>query len=90
MPVDEAVQGMCELFGFEAFDFANEGTFIMAVAKQDAELALEVLQSMNITEKSALIGRVTMKKERKVILHSLYGSSRYLDLPKGELLPRIC
>lgn len=90
VPVDEAVQGICELFGFEAFDFANEGTFIMAVAEQDAALALEVLQSIDITEKSSIIGSVTMKKEGKVILHSLYGSSRYLDLPKGELLPRIC
>ncbi len=90
VPVDEAVQGICELFGFEAFDFANEGTFIIAVAEQDAALALEVLQSIDITQKASQIGRVTMKKNKKVILHSLYGSSRYLDLPKGELLPRIC
>lgn len=90
VPVDEAVQGICELFGFEAFDFANEGTFIIAVAQQHALLAIEALQNIDITHKASIIGRVTMKKEKKVILHSLYGSSRYLDLPKGELLPRIC
>jgi len=48
------------------------------------------LQKINITSKATIIGRVTMKKEGKVILHSAYGSSRYLDPPKGELLPRIC
>ena len=90
VPVDEAVQGICELFGFEAFDFANEGTFIIAVPQQHVVLALEALRSVGVSQKAAIIGKVTMKKEGKVILHSLYGSSRYLDLPKGELLPRIC
>ena len=90
IPIDEAVQGICELFGFEAFDFANEGTFILAVPADCAELTIQILQGVNVTNKAAIIGRVTMKKEGKVILHSAYGSSRYLDLPKGELLPRIC
>lgn len=90
VPVDEAVQGICELFGFEAFDFANEGTYIIAVKEEDAAFALEALQSEGVSQKSAIIGKVSMKKEGKVILHSVYGSSRYLDLPKGELLPRIC
>ena len=90
IPVNDAVQGICELFGFEAFDFANEGTFILAVSAEDAPKAIEVLQRLDITGKASVIGTVSMKKQRKVILHSAYGSSRYLDLPKGELLPRIC
>jgi len=90
VPVDEAVQGICELFGFEAFDFANEGTFIIAVPHHHTLLAVQALQKVDVTSNASIIGRVTMKKEGKVILHSLYGSSRYLDLPKGELLPRIC
>ena len=90
VPVDEAVQGICELFGFEAFDFANEGTCILAVPSNEAPLALEVLEKIGITQKAAIIGKASIKKEGKVILHSAYGSSRYLDLPKGELLPRIC
>jgi len=90
VPVDEAVQGICELFGFEAFDFANEGTFIIAVPQQHAVMAVQALQRVDVTSNATIIGQVSMKKEGKVILHSLYGSSRYLDLPKGELLPRIC
>lgn len=90
IPVDESVQGICEIFGFEALDFANEGTCIIAVPQNHAMLAIDALQSVNVTKNAKIIGRVTMNKEGKVILHSLYGSSRYLDLPKGELLPRIC
>jgi hydrogenase expression/formation protein HypE len=90
IPLDESVQGICELFGFEAFDFANEGTFILAVPQKDVERTLSVLHNVEVTKKAAVIGEVSMKKEGRVILHSAYGSSRYLDLPKGELLPRIC
>jgi hydrogenase expression/formation protein HypE len=90
VPIDEAVQGICELFGFEAFDFANEGTFILAVSSDDSQKVIDVLHALDITNKAAIIGEVSMKKQGKVILHSAYGSSRYLDLPKGELLPRIC
>jgi len=90
VPVDKAVQGICELFGFETFDFANEGTCILAVPPEDAQMAIEALQKVNVTKNATIIGHVSMKKEGKVILHSAYGSSRYLDLPKGELLPRIC
>jgi len=88
--VENAVQGICELFGFEAFDFANEGTFILAVSPTDAQKAIEVLHTLDITSKAAVIGEASIKKQGRVILHSAYGSSRYLDLPKGELLPRIC
>lgn len=90
IPVDDAVKGICELFGFEAFDFANEGTCILAVSPEDAERTIDVLQKLDVTSNAAIIGKVSMKKKGKVILHSAYGSSRYLDLPKGELLPRIC
>ncbi len=90
IPIDEGVQGICELFGFEAFDFANEGTFILAVSSSHASLALEILQGIKVSKNASILGKVSMKKEGKVILNSIYGSSRYLDLPKGELLPRIC
>lgn len=90
VPVASQVKGVCELFGFEPFDFANEGTFILAVSAEDADNALKTLQAHEITCNTALIGDATVRKKGKVILHSAYGSSRYLDLPKGELLPRIC
>lgn len=90
IPVCDAVKGVCELFGFEATEFANEGTFILAVAPMHAQMALEVLRRFDFCSDAALIGRATERKPGKVILHSAYGSSRYLELPKGELLPRIC
>ncbi len=88
IPVQEEVKGICELLGFEAVNLANEGTFVLAVAKENEAKALEVLQKTHQT--SAYIGTVTLLHKEKVILNSSWGTKRFLDLPTGELLPRIC
>ena len=90
VPIADEVKGICELFGFDALDFANEGTFILAVKPDDVSKALEVLKKFSFSQNGTSIGKVTHKHNQKVILHSAHGSSRFLDLPKGELLPRIC
>ncbi len=90
VPVCDAVQGVCELFGFEAMEFANEGTFILAVHPDDVEQVMLTLSRFDFCPDAAVIGTATVQKPGKVILASPYGSRRYLELPKGELLPRIC
>jgi hydrogenase expression/formation protein HypE len=86
LPISDEVIGLCEIFGFEPMDLANEGTFIVAVDKNDKQQALEVLKKFN--SNASVIGEVI--KGQKVILKSPWGSSKYIELPKGELLPRIC
>ena len=86
----DEVQGICEMFGFEAYDFANEGTFILAVAPMHASFAVNILQRFGFARDAAVIGRATKQYPGRVVLHSAFGSRRFLDLPKGELLPRIC
>ncbi|MDF1877347.1 hydrogenase expression/formation protein HypE [Sulfurimonas sp. SAG-AH-194-L11] len=88
IPVQEEVRGICEMLGFEAVDLANEGTFVLCVAKKDEEKALEVLQETHKT--ATLIATVSEQYKGKVILNSSWGTKRFLDLPTGELLPRIC
>ncbi|MCL1137392.1 hydrogenase expression/formation protein HypE [Shewanella pneumatophori] len=103
VPVSDEVKGLCELYGFEPFDLANEGTFIVAVPDDNAEKALSVMQQFCHCQSASIIGQVTADKvtadsnnakensqQGKVILHTPWGSARYLDVPQGELLPRIC
>jgi hydrogenase expression/formation protein HypE len=86
VPVSDEVMGLCEIFGFEPMDLANEGTFIVAVNEKDSKKAEEILKQFN--PHASIIGKVT--NGDRVILKSPWGSSRYIELPKGELLPRIC
>lgn len=90
IPICEPVQGLCEMMGFEAYDFANEGTFILALPQEQVEAALRVLQRFEQCRQATLIGRVTQEYPGLVVLQTPWGSQRVLEVPKGELLPRIC
>ncbi|MDD3591183.1 MAG: hydrogenase expression/formation protein HypE [Sulfurovum sp.] len=90
VPVSPEVKGVCELLGFEAFSLANEGTFLIAVDPEDALKTVELLRSMEASCMAKVIGKVTNRHPRKVLLKTPYGTTRFLELPSGELLPRIC
>ena len=90
IPVAQEVKGVCELLGFEPYEFANEGTMVICLPQSEAQKALDVLQRFPETTKCALIGKVTTAFTCKVVLHTPWGSERFLEPPKGELLPRIC
>ena len=86
--VSDEVTGVCELFGFEPYELANEGTFVLAVDEKDEGRALEILRKFDAN--AALIGEILGATNGRVILQNAYGSKRFLEAPKGELLPRIC
>lgn len=90
VPISKEVQGICELLGFEAYNLANEGTFALAIKKEDAQKALEILKKFEICKNAQIIANATDKYKQKVILNNEWGSRRFLDMPTGELLPRIC
>ncbi len=90
VPVKDEVKGLCELLGFEAMSLANEGTFVLAVKKEDAQKAIEVLKAFENSSNASIIADVTKQYDKKVVLNSPWGTKRFLELPTGELLPRIC
>lgn len=90
VPVADEVKGICELLGFEAMSLANEGTFVLAVNKDEADKALEVLRAFENSSNASIIAEVSQSYEKRVVLHSSWGTKRFLELPTGELLPRIC
>ncbi|MBE3021373.1 hydrogenase expression/formation protein HypE [Campylobacter sp. 7477a] len=86
--VSDEVTGICELFGFEPYELANEGTFVLAVSEEDAPLALKILKEFD--QNASEIGEILDSKNSRVIIENAYKSRRFLEPPKGELLPRIC
>ena len=86
--ISDEVKGVCELFGFEPYELANEGTFVLAVESKDEIKALEILRKFDASANA--IGEILNEPKGRVILQNIYGSKRLLEAPKGELLPRIC
>ncbi len=90
LPISTEVLGICEILGFDAVNLANEGTFVLAIKKEDEQKALNILKTFKNCDNAAKIADVTDAYIGKVLLLSSYGTKRFLDMPTGELLPRIC
>lgn len=90
IPVDEQVDGACEMLGLDPLYVANEGLF-MAVVKNDiANDFIAALQQQPCGSNAAIIGAVTSDHPGKVILKSRIGGKRVVNYLTGEQLPRIC
>ncbi len=90
LPVREEVRGVCEILGFDPFFLANEGKVAIFCAAPDAERILETLRKHEYGRDARIIGAVGERDGGGLILQTSIGGSRVVDLPLGELVPRIC
>jgi hydrogenase expression/formation protein HypE len=90
VPISPAVNAACEMLGLDPYYIANEGKLVAFVPEAQAEEVLSVMRKNEFGQKAAIIGRVTEEHPGRVIAKTAIGSSRVVDLPAGELLPRIC
>jgi hydrogenase expression/formation protein HypE len=88
--VRESVRGICELLGFDPLYLANEGKLIAICPPEEADRVLEMMRSHSMGKDSRIIGRVTGENPKKVILRTLIGGHRILDMLTGGQYPRIC
>lgn len=90
IPVDEVVQGACEILGLDPLYVANEGRLAVFVPAVQADAALEVMKKVEVSKGSVRIGKLEETPGRTVILQSRIGGNRVVDMLSGEQLPRIC
>ncbi|GGM21764.1 hydrogenase expression/formation protein HypE [Streptomyces fumigatiscleroticus] len=91
IPVPGTVAAACDLLGLDPLTVANEGCLVAFVAPTAAEDALAALRSLPEGRDAARIGEVLPHGPAgRVVLRTLVGARRVVDMPLGELLPRIC
>lgn len=90
IPVQPAVQAACEMLGFDPLYVANEGKLVAIVPETEAEAALAAMRRHPYGSGAARIGQVQADPARRVLLRTLIGGTRILDVLAGEMLPRIC
>ncbi|NJD60854.1 MAG: hydrogenase expression/formation protein HypE, partial [Anaerolineae bacterium] len=90
IPVKPAVAAACEMLGFDPLYVANEGKLIAIVANEVAEQILSTLKVHPLGQEAAIIGKITEHAGVHVTLKTTFGTTRMVDMPSGEMLPRIC
>jgi hydrogenase expression/formation protein HypE len=90
VPVDDPVKGLCEVLGFDPFYLANEGKVLIVAGENEVEKIIKILRSDPLGRNSSVIGEITGSDGKSVILNTITGGKRILDIPSGMQLPRIC
>ena len=90
IPVTPAVQSVCDLLGYDPLTLANEGKMVVVVAPEAADQVVVALKASLYGRDARRIGFVTAAHPGRVALRTSLGTRRVLDMPVGELLPRIC
>ncbi|MEU6541365.1 hydrogenase expression/formation protein HypE [Streptomyces sp. NPDC047000] len=91
VPVPEAVGAACDLLGLDPLTVANEGCLVAFVDAAAAPAALAALRSRPEGGAAVRIGEVLAEgAPGRVTARTLVGARRIVEMPLGELLPRIC
>lgn len=90
VPVKTEVSAACEMLGLDPFYIANEGKLVAIIPQVQADAVLEAMQAHPYGKNATQIGIVTADHPGLVVARTSIGGSRVVDLPAGELLPRIC
>ena len=90
LPLRDDVKAACEILGFDPLYLANEGKVIAIVSAEDSSCVLDALRSHTLGRESRIIGEVTASHAGRVVMKTLLGAHRIIDMLSGEQLPRIC
>ena len=89
IPLSKSTHAVSEMLGIEALHMASEGRMLMICSPDVSEKIITRWEQSPEGAGACVIGKVTADS-RRVIMETLTGGKRLVDVPRGELLPRIC
>jgi hydrogenase expression/formation protein HypE len=90
VPIRGSVVAAAEILGLDPFYIANEGKLIAILPPAQAEAVLAAMKKNPYGRDSAVIGEVKAENPGKVVMKTIIGGKRLMDMLAGEQLPRIC
>ncbi len=90
IPLHKEVAAACEIMGLDPLYLANEGKCLVLVDAEQADKALQLIQSTTVGREAAVIGELKNGEAGQVVLRTAIGGSRIITPLHGEPLPRIC
>lgn len=89
VPCTPGVRGACEFLGLDYLYLACEGRFVAVCSPDAAEEVVRMVAELDPEAGPAVIGEVRGDRGR-LLLRTVLGATRPLELFAGEGLPRIC
>lgn len=90
MPISAKVRAACELLGIDPLYVANEGRAILVVKPGVAKNILGLLKKHPLGRNAQIIGETVREPKGQLILNTILGTQRIVDMLTSEPLPRIC
>jgi hydrogenase expression/formation protein HypE len=90
IPLRPEALALSDLLGISPFEVACEGRAVMGVAADQAEAILALLRQHPLGREAQFIGKVIPDYPGRVILDTGIGGRRFLEMPLGDPVPRIC
>ncbi|HOK51859.1 MAG TPA: hydrogenase expression/formation protein HypE [Bacteroidales bacterium] len=90
IPIHESTMGICEIFGFDPLFLANEGKILVTAPAHKADEVVATMRKYPEGKNAAIIGEVVTEHPGQVVLQTITGGKRLLEMPAGVQLPRIC
>ncbi len=89
IPCSSGTKGVAEMLGIDLLNVACEGRVIAVCSEEASNRILKNWQRLPEGQHATVMGTVT-EDQGLVTLETLTGARRLVDVPLGELLPRIC
>lgn len=89
LPFAPATRSAAELLGMDLLNAACEGRLLLVCDRQSRDGILDAWRCLPEGRNAACIGEIT-GKAGAVLLETALNARRRIDVPQGEVLPRIC
>lgn len=89
IPLSPGTKAISEMLGLDPLHSASEGRLLAVCSSVAAAEIVDLWKKIPVGAGACVIGRVTSGAGR-VILETFTGGRRLVDVPRGEVLPRIC
>lgn len=90
IPIPPPVAAACEMLGLDPLHVANEGCLVAFVDAPSADAVLAAMRASPEGAGAVRIGTAVAEDPGRVVMRTLVGSRRIVDMLIGEQLPRIC
>jgi len=90
IPIRPEVRAAAEMLGLDPLELSCEGRVVLAVDKEDADRILQALRRHPKGREANIIGEVKAERPGYVVMETLVGGLRVVNMPVGEPTPRVC